>query len=184
MYKKLENKKDKKNKKIKKNKRMDKIIKYSIGCLALISVFALWMISYADKSWRWEFGSTPIQILDTVKDNANSEKGYEIHETALDPAVKNVPNSEHPILKTLERVSERLHFYLQWIMYVGLALGTILLIFNGFMMVTHAIHNSWDLSTIKKNVTKIVIGLFIMLGFWAIIKLILAVINMFFGLGD
>ncbi len=136
--------------------------------------------AFAKNGW-WSYGSSPIEILETVKTNTNDDAGYEIQDTALDKAMNEVsPSSEHRIYATLTAVRQHINVYLQWMMYIGLSLATILLIANGFMMVTHGVHKSWDFSALKKNVSKIVIGVLIMTGFRAIMKLLLAVMNMLF----
>ncbi len=157
--------------------------KLSVGILG-IYVLCLGIFTYAQQGTRWEFWRDPIQILDTVKDKANDKKWNEIQDTALDETMDQVSGDEHRLLATLEAVNKKINVYFQWMTYVGLSIATILLIFNGFMMVTHAIHNSWDIATTKKNISRIIIWVILMLGFWAVIKLILAVINMLFGLSD
>ncbi len=153
------------------------------GCILCLGIFTF---TNAQQGTWWEFWNEPIKILDTIKDKANKDNQYTIQDTALDNTVEHVGPSSHGgeyrLLATLEAVNTKINVYLQWITYVGLSIATILLIFNGFMMVTHAIHNSWDLSATKKNISKIIVGLVIMLGFWAIIKFILAVVNMLFWL--
>ncbi len=135
--------------------------------------------------WRWgNYGSRPIEVLDSVRDNANDDRDYRIQDTALDQAMEGVDvgYEGYTIRNTIQAIIDHAHIYLQWMLYIGLSVATILLIYNGLLMVTGAFHKSGDFATIKKNLSKIAIGILLMTGFWWIVKLLLAGINMVFSL--
>jgi hypothetical protein len=46
--------------------------------------------------------------------------------------------------------------------YIGLSIAVILLIYNGFLMVTNAVHKEGETAKIKKNIINIVIGVIIL----------------------
>jgi hypothetical protein len=95
--------------------------------------------------------------LDSVVGEAN--KTDQIQETALDGISNDQGSyqSEYQIANTLDYLRLHIATYLQWIVYIGLSLSVILLIYNGFLMVTHVVHKSGDFSKIKKNIMYIVI---------------------------
>lgn len=159
-----------------------KILSYSIFSLLVVLVSIPFSDVYAQNNW-WERGSTPIKILEKVRDKANNDRWYEIQDTALDNIMENAPKTNpYRIHSTLELVRRKINVYLQWMMYIGLSVATILLIYNGFLMVTGAFHKSWDFSEVKKNVSRIIVWVLIMSAFWAIVKLILAAVNLIFAL--
>ncbi|MEI7562737.1 MAG: hypothetical protein WCJ39_03315 [bacterium] len=71
--------------------------------------------------------------------------------------------------------------YIQWAVYIGLSLAGILLIYNGFLMVTHSIHGSGDISKLKKNIMYIMIGVILLTGFYFIIRLVASLMSAIFG---
>lgn len=66
-------------------------------------------------------------------------------------------------------------------LYIGLTGATILLIWNGFRLVTNSAMSGGDMKTVKGNIQTILIGVLIMTSFLVLIKLVMAVMNMFFG---
>ncbi len=166
---------------------MLKKIWYTI-VIMMLSIVCVLCMEYQNSTFAQDWGeywTDPISILEKVKEKANNSNQYAVQDTALDATMNKIStkgNNKYRITATLEAVNSKIHVYLQWMMYIGLSIATILLIFNWFMMVTHAAHESGDISVVKKNIMKIGIGVILMTGFWGIIKLILAVVNMFFGL--
>jgi hypothetical protein len=66
--------------------------------------------------------------------------------------------------------------YIQWTLYIWLTWATILLIWNGFLIVTGK-----KPSETKENIKWILIWVILMTWFYAIIEIISAIINFFFG---
>lgn len=131
-----------------------------------------------DSSSGWgEYGTDPITILDTVVDKANED--FKVSETKLDTVNPKEwwQPIQYKITNTLEYFRKNINPYLQWIIFIGMAAAVILLIWNGFLMVTNATHNKWDIKKVKENITNILIGVVIMLGFVALIRIVTAVIN-------
>ena len=153
----------------------------------IIIVFALLlagfssMFTFAQNDSRWKYGANPIQILDTVVSDANDD--YKIQQTALDGATdkQGAYASQYKIANTLDWLRNNINTYLQWMVYIGLSLAVILLIYNGLLMVTNAIHKEWETAKIKKNIINIAIGVIILTWFYFIVKLAVALINSIFG---
>ncbi len=134
-----------------------------------------------DKGREGKYGTDPIKILDSVVGEANDE--YKIQQTSLDDATSQqwAYASQYKIANTLDRFRNNVNPYLQWTVYIGLAAAVILLIYNGFLMVTNSMHKQWDMSKIKTNMINIAIGVIILTGFYFIIKLAVSIINAIFG---
>lgn len=163
--------------------------KIFLSLFLFVFTFLLWFIlvpsfSYAKESKWWKYGSDPINILWEVKDKANGDtSNYYIQDTALDWVNDRQWTYErkYKIANTLTYVKDNMHKYLQWLMYIWLALATILLILQGLLMVTNATHKQWEFSNVKKNITKIFLGVFFMTGFLAVIKLVLSLVTLLIG---
>ena len=142
--------------------------------------FGLVNITNAQQDRWWDFGSDPISILDNIKDEANEE--YKIQETALDTATDRQWSyqSSRKISNTLDYLRTHISTYLQRIVFVWLTLAVIWLIWNGLMMVLQPVNKQWDMATVKKNIVNIAIWVIILTWFYAIIKIIVSVINMVF----
>jgi len=61
--------------------------------------------------------------------------------------------------------------YIQWLVFIGMTLSVILIIYNGFMIMTNAGDDS-QIKTAKDNVKHIIIGVLIIGGFYFIMKLV------------
>lgn len=157
---------------------MKKIILTIIALCYMLPLF-----SFAQDS-RGKYGGDPIQILDTVVGEANQD--YKIQQTALDNATDKqwAYASQYKIANTLDWLRNNINPYLQRAVYVGLSVAVILLIYNGFLMVTNAAHKEGEAAKIKKNIINIVIGVIVLTGFYFIIKLAVSIINsIFWGYG-
>lgn len=152
-----------------------------IALLFLASLYLLPLFSFAASDSRGKYWGNPIQILDNVVGEANDE--YKIQQTALDAATDKQWSyaGQYKIANTLDRFRNNINPYLQRAVYIWLSVAVILLIYNGLLMVTNAVHKEWETAKIKKNIINIVIGVVILTGFYFIIKLAVALINAIFG---
>ncbi len=143
-------------------------------------LFAPVCLTFAASDNWGGYGSNPVEVLDSVVSEANNTD--QIQETSLD----RINNREwgyvwFQISNTLDWLRLHIATYLQWIVYIGLSLAVILLIYNGFLMVTHVVHKEGDFSKIKKNIMNIFIWVIILTSFYAIIKLVIGILNSVFG---
>lgn len=143
---------------------------------------AIFWISFAQHGKRWNYWSDPMQIFNTFVDDANNEWNYNIQETALDWVTDQQWGyaRSFKVANTLDYIRNNLDPYIQRAIYVGLALAVIALIYLWFLLVTGWIHKEWDWSKIKSKVMYIVIGVFLLSGFYFIIKLMVALITSLF----
>lgn len=134
------------------------------------------LFTYAQNG-RGDYGDDPVQILDNVVETANDD--YHIQQTALDHATntQGAYLPQYKIANTLDRLRNNINPYLQWAVYIGLSAAVILLIYNGFLMVTNSIHKEGDSAKVKKNIINILIGVLVLTWFYFIIKLIVALIS-------
>lgn len=154
---------------------------FMISYYILLWAFLLTNFSAAQVGTWWGYGGDPTTILDSVVDKANQD--YEIQETALDWVTNEQWSyaKEYKIANTLDYLKNNIQPYIQRAVYIWLTCAVILLIYNGFLMVTNSIHKEWDMEKIKKNVTNIAIWVIVLTWFYAIIKLMVAIINMTLG---
>ena len=130
---------------------------------------------------RWLYGTTPLEVLDKVANEAN--KDYEIQETALDGATDQQwgYQKQYKIANTLDYLRNNIAPYLQRAVYIGLVVAVMLIIYNGLLMVTNALHKEGDMEKVKKRLINITIGVLLLTGFYAIIKIVVGLINSVFG---
>lgn len=135
----------------------------------------------AETETRWLYGSTPIEVLDKVAGEAN--KDYEIQETALNYAndAEWGYTRQYKIANTLDYLRNNIAPYLQRAVYIGLVVAVILIIYNGLLMVTNALHKEGDIEKVKKRLINITIGVLLLTWFYAIIKIAVGLINSVFG---
>jgi len=127
------------------------------------------------------YGTTPLEVLDNVAGNANTD--YEIQETALNSANDQEwgYQKQYKIANTLDYLRNNIAPYLQRAVYLWLVVAVILIIYNGLLMVTNAFHKEGDMEKVKKRLINITIGVLLLTGFYAIIKIVVGLINSVFG---
>ena len=123
--------------------------------------------------WSERYQSpTPEWVLDLVVDRADSD----VIGTELD-GVSNFLwpfGEQYKVANTLDSVRVRIAVYLQWIVFIGLVVAVILIIFNGYILVTSPLSGA-DLSKVKGKLTNLAIWVLVMTGFYFIIKIALSV---------
>lgn len=148
--------------------------------LILVFCYSFPLLIFAQSTSRTKYGNNPIQILDTVVEEANVD--YKIQQTVLDAANDKqwAYIGAYKIANTLDWFRNNINPYLQWAVYIWLSIAVILLIYNGLLMVTNSIHKEGETAKVKKNIINIVIGVIILTWFYFIIKLTVSIINSIF----
>lgn len=156
---------------------MRKIVSY----ILLVWFFSFPLLSFAQEGSWGKYGSNPISVLDRVVEESNAD--YKIQQTALDGAtdLQWSYQSQYKIANTLDWLRKNINPYLQRIVYIGLSAAVILLIYNGFLMVTNSLHGEWDIAKLKKRFFYIVIWVLLLTGFYFIIQLVISLLNSLFG---
>ena len=122
-----------------------------------------------------------MDVLDNFASEVNQWE--EIQETALN----NVSDkqwsyqSQYKIANTLDYLRNNIAPYLQWAVYIWLVLAVILIIYNWLLMVTNSFHGEWDMAKVKKRLINITIWVLLLTWFYAIIKIVVWLINSIFG---
>jgi len=139
----------------------------------------------AQSKWPtdWDWSKNPVEILDTVKRNANAEKSEEVQNTQWDDVTSRYcldldSNSNFTITRTLCYLKNNSWNYLQYIMYAWLTLATILIIRNWFKLVTSPDREK-QMTTFKKNILYITIWITLLLWFYYFLDIYVWVINLF-----
>ena len=150
-----------------------------ITCYIFCIVCLYWGISglvvAEDQSW-WSLWSSPTNVLDRFAARVNTER---IQDNALNDT-SNIQwqySSEYKLSNTLDAIRNQITPYIQWIMYIGLTISVILIIHNGLLMVTNALHDQWDIDKIKTRLKNIWIWVWLLTWFYVIIQLWLALID-------
>lgn len=126
---------------------------------------------------------TPENFLNRIVQTSNSN--FKSQKTQLDDVsrVSSWASSKYQITSTLGNISTQIEPYLQWITFIGMTAGVILLARNGFKLVTNSsgMVDGGDLKTVKGNIQNIIIGIVILTWFVVIIKIIVWLLNFFFS---
>lgn len=125
-------------------------------------------------SSRGRFGWSPNEILNRFVGEANVET--KIQDTQLDRVSKErdqMFDSRYPIANTLNSIRMNIAPYLQWLLYFGLSIGAILIVYTWFQLVTSV--QSWaDMKATQARLKNIILWLLIMTWCYALIRIFLA----------
>jgi hypothetical protein len=140
------------------------------------TVFAAWVYKYTSK---WE--TDPMTTLTNIMNDANDGQ-YKIQETALDGVTNLQWNHpwQYKITNTLDYIINNVDPYMQWAIYIWLVAAVIVLIYLWFLLVTHGATKSWDFNSIMKRMVNVIIWVLLLTWFYAIIKIVVWLINMIF----
>ncbi len=154
-----------------------------IWAILLFWAFLLGNLGVSAEESRWWYGNSPLEVLENVVGEAN--KDIQFQETALNDISDKEWwfQSQYKIANTLDYLRINIAPYLQWMVYIWLVIAVILIVYNGFLMVTHTINKEGDFGKIKAKIWYIAVGILLLTGFYAIIKLVVGLINSIFGTG-
>ena len=143
---------------------------------AICSVFLVNSI-HADRQGWGAIGSNPGDIFDYYAWQVNEDRIQDNAFNDISP-IQWQYASEYRITNSLDAIRLQITPYIQWIMYLWLSIAVILIVYNGFLMVTNSINGGeGDTSKVKTNLINIAIGLIFLCGFYVIIQLLLALIS-------
>jgi hypothetical protein len=153
--------------------------------IKLLSFFvcALVSLSCVGAVYQGKWADNPMNTLSDMMEDANVWR-YKIQNTALnnvDDIADRAYPSEFKVSNTLTYIKDKIFPYMQWAVYIWLAAATIALIYMWFLLVTNTVTGAWDLSKLKSRIFYVMIGVLLLTGFYALIKLIVAVINIVLG---
>lgn len=148
---------------------------YKIIIICTLSVFVSLWYNYAQNTTS-QWAENPIHLLDHFANEVNSDT--RIQDTAVNDINPNQGQyaKEYVITNALDAIRIQIAPYIQWVMYIGLSLAVIGIIYNGFLMVTQPVWSDGDTWKVKDRLIKIVKGVFLLTGFYVIIQVILAAI--------
>jgi len=140
--------------------------------------------AFAQNNSRGSRWSTPEDILNNVVNRANDQ--YNLQDSPLERVNERqwwYP-VQYRIANTLDSIRVNLAIYIQWIVFLGLAMATIGLIYIWFLMVTNGISNEWTIEKIKPRIIGIVVWVLLITWFYAVLRLFTAIITTLFGNPD
>lgn len=155
--------------------------------LFLLSYFALSLVTTFASNQAASATSlandTPENFLDRIVQTSNSN--FKSQKTQLDDvsAKSSWASGKYKITATLGNISTQIEPYLQWISFIGLTTAVILLMRNGFKLVTNSsgMVDGGDIKTVKGNIKNILTGVVILTWFVVIIKIVVWLLNFFFS---
>jgi hypothetical protein len=132
--------------------------------------------------WKRNLDQNPVNILDHIKEKANEHPSDRVQNTKLDRVqskrCKDIsPDHRFTITYTLCNIKENIKSYLQYIIYIWLTAATIILIRNGFQLVTA--EDKWkQIWVFKKNIMYIVIWVVLLVAFYYILDIFVSLVNL------
>ena len=150
--------------------------------LFVFALCALFSCSYAQEWKRTNRWSTPMQVFETFVDKTNDNGRYSIQDTALDDVsdLQWTYARQYKISNTLDFIRQEIDPYLQRAAYIWLVASTVWLIICWFLLVTGWIWKSAWFEKVKWKIFNALIWVFLLSGFYLVVKLFISVINMVF----
>ncbi len=154
-------------------KKMKKLLYVYFGIVVTILSVA-WV--NASTSSRGNYGTSPTEVLDRVVGEANIET--RIQDTQLD-RISGIRDwqfaSKYQIANTLDSIRVQIAPYLQWFMFIGLSIATVMIIITGFQLVT-SVQSGSDTKKASARIKNIAIGIIIMTWFYVITRLFMSLV--------
>lgn len=156
-------------------------MKTKIKVLLLVSTILIAMPCLAgnQKGWVW-WGNDPESIVTEIAEQAN-KGATNVQDTKLDQ----IDNQKHTIWRSFQitntlnwliKDSNWVSAYMQWWAFIWLVAATILLVWNGFMLVT----GRAKINDVKEKIKNILLWVILITCFASIIKIVTLLINYFF----
>lgn len=150
------------------------MVKYLIT--SFILCFVLCALSVTTVSAQSKFYGWPswniIQVVDAVQ-----QKNPVVH-SIFEQKVRTYANGNAQWFGTENRIAngawilvEAISPYIQWMVFIGMSLSVILIIYNGFMIVANA-GDDGQIKSAKDNVKHIIIGVLILGWFYFILRIV------------
>lgn len=128
------------------------------------------------------FNQNPVELLNTVTQKSNLYYSEKVQNTALNGVNSNSCDdaisvgSNFTLTRTLCSIKQGIRPYLQYIIWAWLTGATILLIRNGFLLVTST--DRWkQIWVFKKNIIYIVVWVALIISFYWILDIFVSLIN-------
>jgi hypothetical protein len=132
------------------------------------------LVSYAGAQGRWQkYSSNPETILDQVINKANTHKV----DTALNKVndLEGWYETQFQIANTLDSIRLRIPVYIQWLVFLALVSWAMLIMYNGFLLVTSPL-SSTEIGTVQKRITYIAAGVALVSWFYYILRITLSIL--------
>lgn len=86
--------------------------------------------------------------------------------------------TKYKIANTLDSIRIKMAPYLQWFLYIGLSIGTVLIIITGLQLVTSA-QSEMDTKKAISKIKNIVIGVIVLTGVYSILRIFTSILGYF-----
>lgn len=133
----------------------------------------------SNNNWDWVV-SNPMDMLDSIKHDANKRRSDEVQNTKLDNTISECDEVWvwlwFTITKTICNIKKNIHSYLQYAVFAWLTLATIFIIRNGFQLVTSSDRGK-QMWTFKNNIIHIIIWVVLLISFYYILDIFVTLVN-------
>lgn len=148
--------------------------------LAFVWVIFLFWWCFADKTSSKIEQITPVGFLDQMYYDANKQHSTEVQDTKFDTVTSHNTqvsyDSRMTLSNTIGWLVSNLHHYLQYVMYAWFVLATIFIIINWLKFVTKWAGYTKDF---KKNIIYAIVWVWLLVAFYYVIDVFVALANMF-----
>ena len=160
---------------------MKKLLYLTLAVFIILSTILPISKSEAKQTNGRNFDQNPVKLVDQVKYNANKENSNKVQNTDLDNITSNSCaelslDGRFTITRTLCSLKTLSKDYIQYVMYIWLALATIFLIRNGFKIVTSPDREK-QIGVFKKNLWYTIVWVVLLIWFYYIVELFVSVVN-------
>jgi hypothetical protein len=129
-------------------------------------------VSAQTNYYGWVSGNT-IEVIDAIqKDNNVVYSRFEqrVRDFTADGVVSKTFGPQNRIANGTVLLIEAISPYIQWIIFFGMSLSVIMIIYNGFLIVTDP--GGDKTKSAKENIKNIVLGVLVLGGFYFIMRVV------------
>lgn len=150
--------------------------RFCVCIIAISMMLSIGWVGASDSSWG-NYWTSPSEVIDRVVGEANPP-GEKTQETQLDrvsDAKWQFP-VKYKIANTLDSLRQEIAPYLQWFMFIGLSVATVMIIITGFQLVT-SVQSGADTKKAAERIKNIAIGIIIMTWFYIMTRLFVSLVS-------
>lgn len=118
-----------------------------------------------------------MDVLNTLAQDANEDRIFDNQLNSVS-RLDGGYTQTFKITNTLDSIRIKIAPYMQWAVFLGLSIAVLLIIYNGFLLVTNNV-SDMKLEKAKSNIINILTGVAVLTGFYLIIRLVVSLLANF-----
>lgn len=133
---------------------------------------ALVSVALAQDRWVYDQNTQPLEVVNDIVKKENQSTN--IVTTTLDQVsnTEGAFGAENKVSSTLDSIRIHLATYLEWLVFTGLTVAVILIIYNGLLLVMNPVSGE-DLKKVQKKLLYIITWALMLTGFYFVLKVLL-----------